>query len=169
MVVEEFALPGPFRELRPMAATLCTAEGAFNLGALADRFPDKSSPAMKALVDAGRDVPAVAYIQALQAQKALRRGFSGALSGFDVLLTAPAYGEAPEGLGDTGDPALCVPWPTLGVPTITLPAGLGARGLPLGIQLVAPFAEDLKLLRVAKACELALAYAAPLAPVAAAA
>ncbi len=169
MVVEDFALPGPFRELRPMAATLCTAEGAFNLGALADRFPDKSSPAMKALVDAGRDVPAVAYIQALQAQKALRRGFSGALSGFDVLLTAPAYGEAPEGLGDTGDPALCVPWTTLGVPTITLPAGLGARGLPLGIQLVAPFAEDLKLLRVAKACELALAYAAPLAPVAAAA
>lgn len=161
--VEEFTLPAPFQELRSMAMTLCTAEGAFNLGALADRFPDKTSPHVKALVEAGRGVPAVSYIQATHAQKALRLGFATALSGFDALLTAPAYGEAPDGLGDTGDPALCVPWTTLGVPAITLPAGLGAQGLPLGIQLVAPFAEDHKLLRVAKSCEDALAYPAPLA------
>lgn len=162
-IVETLTLPAPFQELRSLALTLCTAEGAYNLGALADRFPDKTSPHAKALVDAGRGVAAQSYIQAIHAQAALRRDFGSALSGFDVLLTAPAYGEAPDGLGDTGDPALCVPWTALGVPAITLPAGLGEKGLPLGIQLVAPFAQDHKLLRVAKACEQALAYPAPLA------
>jgi Asp-tRNA(Asn)/Glu-tRNA(Gln) amidotransferase A subunit family amidase len=50
-----------------------------------------------------------------------------------------------------------VPWTTLGVPAIALPAGIGPRGLPMGIQLVAPFGENLKLLRIAKWCETLLA------------
>ena len=45
----------------------------------------------------------------------------------------------------------------LGAPAIALPAGIGPSGLPIGIQLVAPFGEDLKLLRIAKWCETSLA------------
>lgn len=156
-IVEELTLPPEFGTLLDIAATLCAAEGAANLGALADRFPDKISEPVKALVERGRTIPALAYIEALRSQKALRRAFVDVLSGFDALLTAPAFGEAPEGLDNTGDPALCVPWTALGVPAITVPAGTGDKGLPLGIQLIAPFGEDLKLLRVAKACAEALA------------
>jgi amidase len=45
-----------------------------------------------------------------------------------------------------------VPLTYLGVPCITLPAG-DAEGLPLGIQLVAPYRNDLRLLRIARWCE----------------
>jgi amidase len=164
-VVEEIILPEDFQRLGEINTTLCAAEGAYNLGPLTDRFPDKASERVKALVASGREVPAVAYVAAGHDRLALRDAFPAALAGFDVLLTAPAFGEAPEGLGNTGDPALCVPWTTLGVPAITLPAGTGAKGLPLGIQLVAPFGADLKLLRVAKACEIALGRRPTIAPV----
>ncbi|MFG1361486.1 amidase [Xanthobacter pseudotagetidis] len=165
-LVEEIALPPAFQRLGEISATLCSAEGAYNLGPLTDRFPDKASERVKALVEAGRAVPATAYVAACHDRLALRATLPAALAGFDVLLTAPAFGEAPEGLGNTGDPALCVPWTTLGVPAVALPAGTGPKGLPLGIQLVAPFGEDLKLLRIAKACELALGRPVAVAPAA---
>ncbi|MEP9348420.1 amidase [Xanthobacter sp. KR7-225] len=165
-VVEEISLPAAFQRLVEIGTTICHAEGAFHLGPLADRFPDKASDRLKALAAAGRAVPAPAYVAARQDQAALRAALPGALAGFDVLLTAPAYGEAPETLDNTGDPALCVPWTTIGVPAIAVPAGVGPKGLPLGIQLVAPFGEDLKLLRVAKAAEMALGRPLGIAPVA---
>ena len=63
-------------------------------------------------------------------------------SGLDALLTPSAPGEAPEGLASTGDPVFnrVVTW--LGFPAVSLPAGTGRSGLPLGVQLVgAPLAE----------------------------
>jgi amidase len=56
----------------------------------------------------------------------------------DVLLTPSAAGEAPEGLGSTGDPSFNSIWTLSWSPSLTLPAGTGPNGLPLGIQLVGP-------------------------------
>ena len=47
-------------------------------------------------------------------------------------------------------------------PAITLPVAKGPRGLPLGIQFVAPYRQDVRLLRVAKWAEGVLAYDAGL-------
>ena len=88
----------------------------------------------------------------------LQAGFAGDIEGYDAVLTLPAFGEAPEGLGYTGDAEYCAPWTLLGVPAISLPAGFGARGLPLGLQLVAPYRQDEHLLRVAKWVEAALGF-----------
>ncbi|MFG1423266.1 amidase [Roseixanthobacter liquoris] len=162
--VQAVTLPEAFAQLPAISATLCGAEGAANFGALVARFPDKTSARLQGLVERGAAIAATDYLAARAAQLALRTAFTHALSGFDAVLTAPATGEAPEGLGETGDPGLCVPWTTLGVPAIAVPAGTGPRGLPLGIQLVAPFGEDVKLLRIAKWCETALAYPARIAP-----
>lgn len=159
-IVEPFALPAEFEQLPALSATLCGAEGAANFAALVARFPDKISDRLKGLVERGAPIPATEYISARARQLALRADFGRALGGFDVVLTAAATGEAPEGLSDTGDPGLCAPWTTLGVPAIALPAGVGPGGLPMGIQLVAPSGENLKLLRVAKWCETALAIKA---------
>jgi len=158
--VASFKLPEAFDELPAIAATLYGAEGAANFADLIARFPDKTSARLKALVERGAQISATDYILARARQLALRADFTRALAGFDVVLTSAATGEAPEGLSDTGDPGLCVPWTTLGVPAIALPAGIGASGLPIGIQLVAPFGENLKLLRIAKWCENALAFEA---------
>ena len=54
----------------------------------------------------------------------------------DVLLCPSAPGEAPEGVEFTGDPRFNSIWTLAGTPCVTLPAGTGAKGLPLGIQLV---------------------------------
>jgi Asp-tRNA(Asn)/Glu-tRNA(Gln) amidotransferase A subunit family amidase len=156
--IEPFALPAEFEQLPALSATLCGAEGAANFGDLVTRFPDKTSARLQALVERGAPISATEYISARAKQLALRADFARALAGFDVVLTTAATGEAPEGLSDTGDPGLCVPWTTLGVPAIALPAGIGPRGLPMGIQLVAPFGENLKLLRIAKWCEAPLAF-----------
>jgi Asp-tRNA(Asn)/Glu-tRNA(Gln) amidotransferase A subunit family amidase len=84
----------------------------------------------------GRDLPLAAYTAALETAEAFRRHLDDLFVEFDVLLTPSAAGEAPEGLGSTGDPSFNSIW-TLGwVPCVTLPAGIGPQGLPLGIQLV---------------------------------
>ena len=70
----------------------------------------------------------------------------------DVLLTPGAPGPAPAGMA-TGDPVMQAPWTLADFPTMTLPLGLGANGLPVGIQLsAAPLHEGL-LLEVAKGVE----------------
>ena len=84
--------------------------------------------------------------------------FASRISGFDAVLTLPAFGEAPEGLSYTGDAEYCAPWTLLGVPAISLPASFGKKGLPLGIQVVGAYREDQRTLRVAKWIESALKF-----------
>ena len=66
----------------------------------------------------------------------------GIFSDVDLLLTPSAAGEAPEGLGSTGDPSFNSIWTLAWTPCVTLPAGTGPKGLPLGIQLVGPRFRD---------------------------
>jgi Asp-tRNA(Asn)/Glu-tRNA(Gln) amidotransferase A subunit family amidase len=47
-----------------------------------------------------------------------------------------------EGLGWTGDPAFNSLWTLLHVPCVTVPAGTGPQGLPLGVQVVTGFGQD---------------------------
>jgi amidase len=70
----------------------------------------------------------------------------------------PAFGEAPAGLGYTGDAEYCAPWTFLGVPAVSLPAGFGKHRLPLGIQIVGRYRDDLRTLTVAKWVEAALKF-----------
>jgi Asp-tRNA(Asn)/Glu-tRNA(Gln) amidotransferase A subunit family amidase len=55
----------------------------------------------------------------------------------DVLITPAVTGEAPEGLGFTGDPRVCRLWTLLGLPALSVPGHVGASGLPIGVQLIA--------------------------------
>ena len=45
------------------------------------------------------------------------------MANYDAVMTPPATGPAPEGLGATGDPACCTLWSLLGFPAITIPIG----------------------------------------------
>ena len=76
----------------------------------------------------------------------LRPAFPQAIEGLDVLVTPAAPGEAPAGLGWTGDPAFNYIWTSLHLPCITVPAGKGPKGLPLGIQIVGRHGDDRQLL-----------------------
>jgi Asp-tRNA(Asn)/Glu-tRNA(Gln) amidotransferase A subunit family amidase len=83
--------------------------------------------------------------QVLEAYAAFHRAqlaFPACMEELDVLVTPSAPGEAPAGLEWTGDPVFNLIWTSLHVPCVTVPAGAGPNGLPLGIQIVARKGED---------------------------
>ena len=83
----------------------------------------------------------------------LRQRLADAMLSEDVAawICPSATGEAPAGLAGTGSPLMNLPWTHAGMPVISLPAGNGPRGLPLGIQLASAFMQDSSLVRIAEA------------------
>ena len=67
-------------------------------------------------------------------------------AGIDVWISPAAPGPAPEGIDDTGDPVMNLPWTHAGLPTVSLPAGTTDDGLPLGLQCATRFGADEDLL-----------------------
>lgn len=67
-------------------------------------------------------------------------------AGIDVLVAPAASGPAPRGLASTGDPSMQLPWTFAGLPILSLPWGQADHGLPLGLQVMARFGEDERLL-----------------------
>ena len=78
------------------------------------------------------------------------------LDGCDVLITPAAPGEAPAGLGATGDPVFNKVWTLLHVPALSVPAGAGPGGLPVGVQVVGRIGDDARTLAAAALIEDAL-------------
>ena len=111
---------------------------------------DKVSPALRdELLKPGRELPLAAYIEAIETAEAFRARLDDVFGEFDVLLTPSAVGEAPEGLDSTGDARFNAIWTLAWTPCVTLPAGTGRKGLPLGVQLVGARFRDEALLDAA--------------------
>jgi amidase len=157
-VLEELELPELDHANWNAINTILGSEAALIFTDLVERYPDRTSGKLKELVQAGKACSAYDYLAAKTLQEKLRLRFATDISGFDAVLTLPAFGEAPEGLGYTGDAEYCAPWTFLGVPAVTLPAGFGRNGLPLGLQIVSAYREDHRLLRVTKWAETVLGF-----------
>jgi len=111
---------------------------------------EKLSPALReGLLAPGRELPLAAYIEAIETAEAFRGYLDDLFVDVDVLLAPSAAGEAPEGLGSTGDARFNAIWTLAWTPCLTLPAGNGRKGLPLGIQLVGARFRDEALLDAA--------------------
>jgi len=95
-------------------------------------------------------MPAGALASAREAFAQAQAAFPGVIAEYDAVLTPAAPGEAPEGLGWTGDPVFNLLWTALHAPAVSVPAGLGPRGLPLGVQIVAAPGRDRDALRWAE-------------------
>jgi Asp-tRNA(Asn)/Glu-tRNA(Gln) amidotransferase A subunit family amidase len=130
--------------------TIIACEGAAIFADLVARYPDRTSDHLKSLVEAGKKLSAIDYLSAKAVQETRRNAFAGEMSGYDALLTLPAFGEAPRGLHYTGDAEYCAPWTFLGIPAATLPIGFGKNKLPLGLQIVGGYRNDHRMLRTAK-------------------
>jgi Asp-tRNA(Asn)/Glu-tRNA(Gln) amidotransferase A subunit family amidase len=157
-VVEQLELSGLDRANWKAINAILASEAAVIFADLVARYPDRTSDHLKSLVESGKAVSATDYLEAKALQDQWRNGLSADISGYDAILTLPAFGEAPLGLHYTGDAEYCAPWTLLGVPAVTLPIGFGKNGLPLGLQLVAAYRSDLRLLRVAKWTEAVLRF-----------
>src|SRR5262249_60869800 len=97
--------------------------------------------------------PGIEYVAASRVRARVRDEAAPPLAWHDGLLSRTAPAPAPPGLDWTGDASLCQPWSTLGAPSISLPTGLSAAGLPFAVQLVQAPGGDTRLLGAALWCE----------------
>ncbi len=97
----------------------------------------------------GRALPLALYIEALEKAEAFRAYCDDLFAEFDLILAPSAAGEAPFGLESTGDARFNAIWTLAGTPSLTLPAGRGEKGLPLGVQLIGRRYRDETLLEAA--------------------
>jgi amidase len=100
------------------------------------RNTDKLSREITEVLKRGGAVMLDRYVAAQRKSVAFKAHVDSLFDKVDVLLTPSAPGEAPEGQEFTGDPRFNSIWTLAGTPCITLPAGAGTNGLPLGVQLV---------------------------------
>ena len=112
-------------------------------------------PRTAELIRYGQTVSRARLLEARQHRFATRDRLRGVMSdnGIDLWVCPAAPDVAPQGLGVTGDPKMNMPWTHAGLPALTLPAGNGKLGLPLGLQLVGRFGDDEALLLWAREIE----------------
>jgi Asp-tRNA(Asn)/Glu-tRNA(Gln) amidotransferase A subunit family amidase len=118
------------------------------------------SPPLAQLIDAGMAIGADVYDRALVHAATARAGLTAFFGECDAILVPAGRGEAPMGLGNTGDPIFNRMWTLLGVPCAALPARWAANGLPTAVQLVGRRRDDARLMACAAFLETALAAAA---------
>ena len=125
--------------------------------------PDDVEPLTWAMAEEGRRLSAADYLAAVGAHQGIARLIAGWFtSGYDLLLT-PTLGELPPKLGSFDDAgenpmraleravqmgAYTAPFNATGYPAISLPLQWSDEGLPMGMQLVAPFGREDLLLRI---------------------
>jgi len=136
------ALPPPFDALVQAHPVVMNGESARALGWELANARDGISEGLRERLDWGLSRSEAERDEAAAVFARTRAAFPAAMEGLDILLTPSAPGEAPKGLEWTGDPAFNFIWTSLGVPCVTVPAGAGPNGLPLGIQVVGRAGED---------------------------
>lgn len=151
--VEPLELPESFQRAHAVQRVIMGYEAHRHFASLQQRYRNDFSAQFNALLDEGAAVIEGAYREALAEAASLKSQFVEIYSAYDAILTPPTPGEAPATLSETGSPAFCTIWTLLGVPAITIPAGLGPSGLPLGLQIVGRHREDARVLGVAAWCE----------------
>ena len=92
------------------------------------------------------DIKAPTYVQARRELDLLRRDIKKVFGTVDLLIT-PTLPSPPVLIAQGADPtAVSIrntsPFNTLGLPTISVPCGFTISGLPIGLQVGAPFAES---------------------------
>jgi amidase len=158
-VIDEVELPGEFSTLIEDQRAIMAFEAARNYVYEMTRFADRLSSQLRVLLEQGMAIPRSRYRAAKDAVAIAKRRFTSLCEGYDALIVPATIGEAPLATEGTGDPLMNRIWTALHGPALTLPAGTGIHGLPLGVQLVAPAGRDETLLRAARWSQPVLAEA----------
>ncbi|RPI04439.1 MAG: amidase, partial [Zetaproteobacteria bacterium] len=162
--VEEVRLPR-IRHAGPATFAIITAESmAYHEPYLKTRASEYGADVRARLLN-GQFVLATQYLKAQRARHVLRADVDGVLRGVDALLTPTTPIPAPrtderdatvEGATDDVRAWLtrCTrPFNLTGHPALSVPCGLTASGLPVGLQLVGRHFEEATLLRLGRAYE----------------
>jgi aspartyl-tRNA(Asn)/glutamyl-tRNA(Gln) amidotransferase subunit A len=137
------------------------------LAVLMRTFPDErkrsSDPGLLATAAAGETLSAVDWLGADLVRNALGRTMGAFHQRYDLLLTPPMPIPALPAGQDLNDPAnerhwidwspFSYPFNMTRQPAASIPCGLTAAGLPIGLQIVGPPYADARVLRAARAFE----------------
>jgi Asp-tRNA(Asn)/Glu-tRNA(Gln) amidotransferase A subunit family amidase len=148
-VVTPVALGEAFETAQAAQVIIQEYEGARCLAWEYETHPDLLSPQLYAAMTAAQDIPTAHYLAALDAGRRARAELARVFETVDVLLLPSAPGAAPQGLGSTGSAILNRLWSLIGVPSVNVPGQFDGKGLPLGLQVIAPFGGDALALRAA--------------------
>lgn len=142
-----------------------------NEQARAMAHPERLERRTKTMARLGSLIPDGALRWARERERVVRERLNLVLSSHDVLLT-PATAKPPSRVGQfEGRGALWTfnavaglvpfnaPWNVTGQPACSVPAGLGADGLPRAVQIVGRVADEATLLRLAAEIEVARPWA----------
>jgi aspartyl-tRNA(Asn)/glutamyl-tRNA(Gln) amidotransferase subunit A len=107
------------------------------------------------------------YLKAQKVRSLIRQDFDQAFEKVDAILTPTAPSDAFAVGANEDDPikmylndVFTVPASLAGLPGISVPAGLSARGLPLGLQLLGRMFDEASVIKAAYALEQAAAFKA---------
>ena len=148
--VRDFDLPKGSEALFDRHSAVMGYESARALAWEYTQFAEQISANLRPRLEAGWRVTRQDYDEVRGIARSCRRQLADQLREFDFLLTPSAASAAPASLASTGSPVFNRAWTLFGVPCVTLPFGAAANGLPLGVQLVGAFDQDMVLLEWAK-------------------
>jgi len=145
----DLELSEPFDHVVRMHRNIMNADLAKNYAGYYQRGKDQLTDTLCGMIEDGQKVSAVDYNTAIDGQDFLNKGLNLVFEHYDVIITPSTTGEAPHGLGATGDPVFNTLASFCQTPSITLPLLRGPAGLPLGVQVIGPRGDDARLLRTA--------------------
>ncbi|RKS77736.1 aspartyl-tRNA(Asn)/glutamyl-tRNA(Gln) amidotransferase subunit A [Motilibacter peucedani] len=144
----------------PLWNSLALVEGYSSEGPLLERFRDVMTPGTAEIIEAGAAASGWEYVDALHAKGRFTRAWEEFFTHHDLVLTpsmpVTAFGvehQTPQEVGGRPvDPffddwcALALPANLAGLPATSVPCGLAADGLPVGLQVMGPrWADGLTL------------------------
>ncbi len=149
--VRDIELPEAFNGLHVVArSTIAFYERAACMAFAWDHHREKLSPQMQRYIENGLKISRDEHVTGMKRVDECRVLLGPVFEKYDVLLVPCVPGEAPKGLGATGDPSMQAIWTALHTPTMTLPSHRGPNNLPVGIQLVGQRYDDDRLFACAR-------------------
>ena len=140
--VRDVTLPADFAGLAAAQVTIMVRDVAQSLSYERLVRRDALSAEMITMIDAGLAVSPAQYDSARSLATRCRAMLPQVFEGLDVLIAPSAPGEAPAGVGATGDPLFNRMWTLLHVPCVHVPIARSPGGLPLGVTVVGPIGRD---------------------------
>jgi Asp-tRNA(Asn)/Glu-tRNA(Gln) amidotransferase A subunit family amidase len=113
-------------------------------------------PILRAKLDETLGLKPADYDAARDIAGRAREALADVFEDYDVLLTLSAPGSAPNGLASTGDARFNRLWTLMRVPCVNVPGYVAEGGLPVGVQIIAPYGDDAGALGSARFVEEAL-------------
>jgi len=133
--ITKYTLPICFAEIHVFHRTIMAVEAAKVHETQFAAVPERFSPTVAGLIQAGKQIPTADYLHACERRKQLIGEVVATWPTATILALPTTLAAAPT-RETTGDPRLNSPFSFLGLPSLTLPCGFSPEGLPLGLQLV---------------------------------